>query len=65
MKDMTAEPKALCPICHKSVRIRVDGTLNRHGYRNNIGEKAEHKPSRCIASGKPIDYFIERAKTDV
>jgi len=62
---MTADPKVLCPICHKIVRIRVDGTLNRHGYRNNIGEKTEHKPRRCIASGKPIDYFIERAKTDV
>lgn len=57
--------KAICPICHKSVRIRVDGTLNKHGYKNNVREKAEHKPSRCLASGKTIDYFIERAKTDV
>jgi hypothetical protein len=62
---MTAEPKALCPLCHKFVRIRVNGTLNKHGYKNNTHNKAEHKPSRCIASGKPIDYFIERAKTDV
>jgi hypothetical protein len=55
----------MCPLCHKFVRIRVNGTLNKHGYKNNTHNKADHKPSRCLASGKTIDYFIERAKTDV
>lgn len=60
-----AAERVLCPICHKSVRVRVDGTFNRHGYKNNVRENAEHKPSRCIASGKTIEHFIERAKDAV
>lgn len=61
---MTEAAKVICPLCHKPVRVRVDGTLNKHGYTNNVREKAEHKSNRCIASGKTFDYYVERAKTD-
>jgi hypothetical protein len=63
---MTTEAslRVVCPICHKSVRVRRYGTLHKHGYKNNVREKADHKASRCLGSGKTLDYFIERAKTD-
>lgn len=45
--------KAICPVCFKLAKVRVDGTLNRHGYRNNTQEQADHKQRSCPGSGKP------------
>jgi hypothetical protein len=44
--------KAICPVCLKLAKVRVDGTLNRHGYRNNTREQADHKQRSCSGSGK-------------
>ena len=44
--------KTICPVCHKLMRIRVDGTLTKHGHKYNTQEKAGHKQGRCLGSGK-------------
>ena len=53
--------KVVCPVCQKPMRIRVDGTLTKHGHRYNTQEKAGHKQGRCLGSGKRPEEMIERA----
>jgi predicted RNA-binding Zn-ribbon protein involved in translation (DUF1610 family) len=48
--------KTKCPECGKQAALRADGTLNKHGYRNNKQEQASYRPKPCGGSGKRIAF---------
>ena len=51
-------PRAICPICHRSVPLRVDGEFREH--RAEGGGREHHASDRkCMGSGKTRTELAE------
>jgi len=46
------KPTGVCPLCNKSVALRADGTLNKHGFAQNRGGHLIKSRKPCEGSGK-------------
>lgn len=54
------DQKAICPLCGREVRIRNNGTMNKHGYIHaRIGLPTRSNP--CPGSGK-LPSQVKRPK---